>query len=120
MEVGAMTPRMRSRHQSDVAQLITTIGNLRWERIVFTLMGEELFVKRLEDNFYLLLEQLAVGFAVLHGRIEGLDLTRVVATADAEDDPAVGENIGHGKIFCQTQRMPHRCNVKAAAKLEPG
>src|SRR5438128_8723630 len=74
-------PPKRSRHQSDVAQLITTIGNLRWERIVFTLMGEGLFVKRLEDNFYLLLEQLAVGFAVLHGRIEGLDLTGVVATA---------------------------------------
>jgi hypothetical protein len=29
-----------------------------------------------------------------------------------EDDLAVGENIGHGTIFCQEQRMPHRCKLK--------
>src|SRR4030095_15770107 len=75
----------RSWHQSDVAQLITTIRDLWWECVVFALMGEGLFVKRLEDNFYLLLEQFTVGFDVLHGRVEGLDLTGVVATADAED-----------------------------------
>jgi hypothetical protein len=50
----------------------------------------------------------AVGFAVPHGRVEGLHLTGVVATADAEDDPAVGEDIGHGKILGQAQKPPHR------------
>lgn len=55
-----------------------------------------------------------------HDRTKGLHLTGVIATAGPEDDPAVGENVGHGKIFRQPQGVPHGRNIEATAQLQPG
>jgi len=42
----------------------------------------------------------------------------MIAAADAEDDPAVGEDVGHRVIFRQAQRVPHRGDVEAAADID--
>jgi hypothetical protein len=42
----------------------------------------------------------------------------MVAAADSEDHPSVGQVIGRGKVFGEPQGMPHRRNVEAAAELQ--
>ncbi len=75
------------------------------------------FVEGLEDDVDLFLEQLAVGVLVDQRRAEGFDLAGVVAAADAEHHAAVGEDVGHGVVLGEAQRMPHRRDVEAAADL---
>jgi hypothetical protein len=43
----------------------------------------------------------------------------VIAAADAHDDAAVGDDVGHGIVFRQPDRMPHRQHVEGAAELQP-
>ena len=43
----------------------------------------------------------------------------VVAAPDPEDHAAVGEDVGGGVVLGQTQRMPHRTDVEAAADSQP-
>ena len=64
-------------------------------------MREGALVERLEDQLHLLLEQLAVGVLVEHGRSERLHLAGVVATADAEHDATVGQPVGGGIVLGQ-------------------
>jgi hypothetical protein len=52
-------------------------------------------------------------------RAEGLDLAGVVAAADAHDDAAVGDDVGHGVVLRQADRVPHRQHVEGAAEFEP-
>ena len=73
----------------------------------------------LEEDVDLLLEQLAVCFLIDQGRTERLDLARVIAAPDSEGDAAAAEDIGHGVVFGEAQRMPHGRNVEAAAKSQP-
>jgi hypothetical protein len=42
----------------------------------------------------------------------------VITAANPEDDTPAREAIGHGKIFSQTQRMPHRGDVKSTAEFD--
>ena len=75
-------------------------------------------VECLEDDVDLLFEQVAVGVRLQHRRAEGLHLARVIAAANAEDDAATGEVVGHGVVLGEAQRMPHRRDVEAAAELD--
>ena len=86
---------------------------------MLSLVGEGLFFERLQYDLNLLFEQIPVGFSIQHGRAEGFHLSSVVPTANAEDDPAFGQDVGHGKVFGQAQRMPHRRDVKPATELQP-
>ena len=43
----------------------------------------------------------------------------MIAAADAQDDAAVGDDVGHGIVFRHADRMPHRQHVKRAAELQP-
>ena len=79
--------------------------------------GERLLVKRLEDDFHLLFEEFHVGGIVQHGRPKRFHFARMIATANAKDDAATGENIGHSIVFGEAERVPHGHNVKAAAEL---
>ena len=81
-------------------------------------MGEGPFVKGLEDNLNLLLEQVAVSRLVQQRRPEGFHLAGMVAPAHAEDDPTLGEDVGGGEVFGQPQRIPHRRDVEAATELQ--
>jgi hypothetical protein len=63
-------------------------------------------------------EHVAVFVLVQHLAPERLDLAGVVATSDAEDDPAIGEDIGGGIVLGEPQGMPHGTDVEAAADLE--
>ena len=79
---------------------------------------ERLLVEAGQQQAQLLLEQLAVLLRVEERRAEGLDLARVIAAADTEDQAAVGNHVGHGVILGQPQRVPHRQYVEGAAELQ--
>ena len=85
---------------------------------MLALVREPVVVEGLEDDLDLLLEQLAVGGLVDQRRAERLDLAGVVAAADAEGDAPAGEDVGHGVVLGEPQRMPHRRDVEAAADPE--
>src|SRR5205823_2383839 len=78
----------RPRHQRELFQLIATIRHLRRQRVVLAMVREGLLAKRLEDDFDLLLEEIAVGLGIQHRRAERLDLARVIAAAHAEYEAA--------------------------------
>src|SRR5215470_10267139 len=42
----------------------------------------------------------------------------MVAAADSHNDTSVGYNVGHGVVFRQPNWMPHRQDVKGAAKFQ--
>ena len=86
--------------------------------VVFALVGEGLVVECLHHDLELLFKQLAVGVAVDHRGAKGLHLAGVVAPADAEDDPAAGENVHHGEVLGEPDRVPHGKDVEAAAELD--
>lgn len=82
---------------------------------------EGLLVETLQQELELLLEVFAVGFGIEQRRPERLNLTAVVAAADAHDRAAVRHNVGHGIIFGQSNGVPHRQNVEGAAEFQaPG
>src|SRR5262245_23259195 len=108
----------RSWHHGDFLQVVAAIGYRRGNGIVLSLMGEGLLIEALEDNFHLLFEELLVGVVVEHRRPERLDLTRVIAPADAEKHSAAGEDVGHGEILGKADRVPHRDDIEGAAKFE--
>jgi hypothetical protein len=110
--------RLRARHQRDLPKLVAPVGHRGRDGVVLALMREGALVERLEDQLHLLLEQLAVGVLVEHGRPERLHLAGVVATADTEHDPTVGQPVDGGVILGQPERMPHRCDVEATADLD--
>jgi hypothetical protein len=85
---------------------------------VLALVRERPLVERLEDDFHLLLEQLAVGLLVEHGRPEGLDLSGVVAAPHAEDHAPVGQPVGGRIVLGHADGMPHRRDVEAAANAD--
>ena len=100
------------------SQLVAAVRHARRDGVVLALVRERPLVERLEDDLDLLLEQLAVGVLVEHRRAERLDLAGVVAAPDAEDDPAVGQQVDGGVVLGQPERVPHRRDVEAAADLD--
>ena len=82
---------------------------------------ERLLVEAGQQQPQLLLEQLAVLLRVEQRRAEGLHLAGVIAAAHPHDDAAVGDDVGHGVVLRQPDRMPHRQDVEGAAELQaPG
>ncbi len=78
---------------------------------------ERLLAKRLQDDLHLLLEELAVGLGVQHRVAERLDLAGVVAASDAEDDPALGQDVRDRVVLGEAERMPGGHDVEGAADL---
>ena len=81
-------------------------------------MREAFVVEGLEDDLDLLLEQCSVGLLIAQRRTKRFHLARVVAATDAKNDAAAGENVGHGEILRQPQRVPHRSDIEAATDLD--
>jgi hypothetical protein len=44
----------------------------------------------------------------------------MVAAPHAKDDPPVGEDINHGKVLGQSQRMPHGQDIEGTAERQSG
>ena len=85
---------------------------------MLALVAEGFLVERLEDDIDLFLEQFAVGFLVHQWGAEGFDFPRVVTAGDAEHDAAMRQDVGHGVVLGQAQRVPHRRYVEAAADID--
>jgi hypothetical protein len=71
--------------------------------------------ERLDQDLNTLREDFAGCFLIHQRQAGGLDFARVVAAADAKDDPLAGQDIGHRVILGQPQRVPHRHD----AELQP-
>ena len=111
-------PMNRARHHGEFFQVVAAIGHGRWNRIMFPSMGEGLFIEAFEDDLHLFFEELFVGIIVQHRRPEGLDLARVIAPPDAENHPPAGEDVGHGIVLSQSDRVPHRDDIECTAELQ--
>src|SRR5262249_52297690 len=110
------TPQ-RPGHESQLFEGIATVGNLGRQRVMFALMRERFFVKRLEDDLDLFLEEFTIGRLIEERRPKRFDLPRMIATSYPKNDAPTGEDIGRSKILGQPQGMPHGGNVEAAANL---
>ena len=86
---------------------------------MLTLVRKRLVVERLEDDIDLFLEQLAVGILIDQRRAERFHLSRVIAAADAENHPPLGQDICHREVLGEAQRVPHRRDVEAGVKFQP-
>ena len=71
------------------------------------------------EELELLLEQLAVRVLVEQRPAERLDLTGLVAAADAEDDASAGDDVRDREVLRQPQRMPGGQHVERAPELQP-
>ena len=78
-------------------------------------MRKRLPLESLEQDLHAFFEHLAVGILVEEWGAEGLDLTGVIAPPDPKNDPPPGQDVGHRIVFGETQRMPHRHDIEAAA-----
>ena len=78
----------------------------------------EAWLKAFPHDLDLLFEELAVGVLVDDGISEDFDFAGVVASADAESDATVGEDVGGGVVFGETDGVPHRVDVEAASESE--
>ena len=106
------------RHHGDFFQVVAAIRHWRWNRIVFSLIGEGLLIEALEDDLHLFFEELLVGIVVEHRRPERLDLARVIAAPHAENHPPAGEDVRHRKVFGETDRVPHGDDIERTAELQ--
>ena len=106
---------LRARHQGELLELVAAVRELRGDGVVLPLVGEALVVERLEDDVDLLLEHLPIERLIHHDAAEGLDLPGVISAPDPEDHAAVGEDVGGRVVLGETQRVPHRADVEAAA-----
>src|SRR6266481_5445430 len=112
-------PAPGTRHQGDLLQLVAAIGDLGGNRVVLPPVRERVLAERLEDDLYLLLEELAVGLSVQHRVAEGLHLARMVPAPHPEDDPAAGEDVGDRVVLGEAEWMPGGDDVEGAADLHP-
>jgi hypothetical protein len=51
-------------NEGDVLKLVTPIGDIRWDVIVFTVVAERFFVEGLQNNLYLFLKEFSVGLLI--------------------------------------------------------
>jgi hypothetical protein len=111
-------PAQRARHQGQLFERIAAIGHFGRQGVVLALVRKALLVECLKDDLDLLLKELAVGGLVEERRPKRLDLTGVIAAPDAKHDPSAGQDISHGVVFGEPQRMPHRGDIEAAADID--
>src|SRR6266851_5331898 len=109
---------LRPRNHRDVLHRVAAIGYRRRALEILALVMEALLVEAFEEQLELLLEIGAIGFGIEQRRAEGLDLTGVIAAADAHDDAPVGNDVRHRIVFRQADRVPHRQHVEGATELE--
>src|SRR5271166_4041739 len=107
-----------SRHQRNVLELITAIINRRRTLVVLSLEVKRLLAETTQQQPKLLLEQFTVFLGIEKRGAECLDLARMVAAADSHDDASVGDDVRHGVIFGQPDRMPHRQDVEGATEFQ--
>src|SRR6266508_4299215 len=74
--------------ERELFELIASIGDIGWDRIMLSMVGERFFIESLEDDLHLLFEQFAVGISIQHGRAEGLHFTGVIPPSHPKADPA--------------------------------
>ena len=75
-------------------------------------------MKQVSSSRSCFLEQFAVLLRVDERGAERLDLAAVIAAADAHDDAAVGDDVGHGVVLGEANRVPHRQDVEGATELQ--
>ena len=109
---------LRPRHHGDVLELIAAILHLGRAGEILALERDTLLVEAGEQELELLLEVLAVLVGVEQRGAERFHLARVVAAADAHDDAAVGDDVGHRVVLGEPDRMPHRQHVERAAEFQ--
>jgi hypothetical protein len=98
---------------------LSRVVHRRRALVEFALEVEFVLVEAGQQKLELFLEQFAVLLGVEQRRAEGLHLAGVVATPHPHDHPAVGDDIRHGVILRQPDRVPHRQHVEGAAELQP-
>src|SRR5262245_35664173 len=81
-------------------------------------MREGLAFECLEEDIDAFLEYPAIGVLVYKRRAERLDLAGMIAATRAKNDPTASQDVRHRIVFRETQRMPHRHDVEAAADFE--
>src|SRR5262249_49651444 len=86
---------------------------------VLALVAEGLFIEAFEKELKSFLEVFAVGLGIEERRAERLDLARMISAAHAHDDAPVGDDVGHGIVFREPDRVPHRQHIEGAAEFEP-
>ena len=106
-----------ARHNRHLSQFVAAVWDFRRKLVVLALMGKRLSVKSLKQNLDLFFEELTVRVLIEHRHAEGFDFATVIAAPNAENRPPLRHKIGLREILRQTQRMPHRCNVKAETNL---
>ena len=106
------------RHHRNLFQVITAIGHGRRDGVVLALVAPRFLVERLQDDLHLLQEQLPVGVVVDDGRAESLHLTGMVAPPDAEDHAPAGQDVRHGEVLGDAQRMPHGYDVESLPEFQ--
>ena len=108
----------RARYHGQFLERVAAIRDLRRQCVILAAMREQLLVESPEDDVDLFFEELAVGRLVEQRRAEGFDFPRVVTAPDAENNASASQNIRRRIIFGQSQRMPHRRDIEAAADLQ--
>ena len=103
----------------DVLDRVAAVRHRRRRLVEAALVVEFLLVEALQQELKSFLEQVAVLVGVEQRRAEALDLAGVVAAPDPHHDAAVGDDVRHGVVLRQPDRVPHRQHVKAAAELQP-
>ena len=108
----------RARNEAYFLERVSPVRHFGGDCVVLPLVGKRFVVERLEQDFHLLFEEVAVFLLAEHRRAERLDLASVVAAPDSEDDAPAGENVGGGVVLREAERMPHRGDIEPAAELD--
>ena len=95
------------------------MGDASGQVVESTPVRKRRLVPGLEDDVDLFFETLAVGFVVVQGRAQGLHFPCDVAAPDAEAKASSGQDVGHGVVFGEPERMPGRDGIEHAAVVEP-
>ena len=107
-----------ARYQGKFFQVIAAVAHVGRQIVEFALMAEGVLMKGLEQDFHLFLENLPVRLLVQERAAQAFHLPGVIAAADAEGNAALRHMVGHGIVFGQAQRMPHRRDVETAADAQ--
>ena len=92
-----------------------------WGDVVeLSVMRKGAIVKGFEYDIYLLFKHVPIGVIIClsAGNSEGVDFPAMVASTHSENNSASGQNVGHGEVLGQTQRMPHWGDVEATAESD--
>ena len=66
----------------------------------------------------MLFKQFTVRVIIEKRRTERFNLSCVIAATNSKDHPAAGQHVGHRVVLGKPYRVPHRCDIEAAAKTD--